>query len=100
MNIINRIPKFNQELNKLFREYANRPSLLYFAENMTRDFGRSQSLSETGGFKSYRRPQDQQCAGTGSFGEADGKNQIDCRNRRRTARSGHSHGGSPDGNGM
>ena len=32
-------PQFNQELNKLFREYANRPSLLYFAENMTRDLG-------------------------------------------------------------
>lgn len=29
--------EFNQELTRLFNEYAGRPSLLYFAENMTND---------------------------------------------------------------
>ena len=32
-------PEFNAELNKLFNEYAGRPSLLYYAENMTKDLG-------------------------------------------------------------
>ncbi len=31
--------EFNRELDTLFREYANRPSLLYYAANMTRDLG-------------------------------------------------------------
>ncbi len=50
-------PQFNQELNKLFREYANRPSLLYFAENMTRDlegarvYLKREDLNHTGAHK-------------------------------------------------
>ena len=32
-------PQFMEELQALYREYANRPSLLYFAEKMTRDLG-------------------------------------------------------------
>ncbi|HCD70254.1 MAG TPA: tryptophan synthase subunit beta, partial [Ruminococcaceae bacterium] len=32
-------PDFIAELDKLNREYANRPSLLYFAEKMTRELG-------------------------------------------------------------
>ena len=31
--------KFNQELNTLLKEYAGRPSLLYYAEKMTKDLG-------------------------------------------------------------
>ena len=31
-------PAFNRELTELFNEYAGRPSRLYFAEKMTRDF--------------------------------------------------------------
>jgi tryptophan synthase beta chain len=30
---------FNDELNALFRDYAGRPSLLYYAEKMTKDLG-------------------------------------------------------------
>ena len=30
---------FNQELDTLLREYAGRPSLLYYAEKMTKDLG-------------------------------------------------------------
>ena len=32
-------PEFNAELNKLLNEYAGRPSLLYYAEKMTKDLG-------------------------------------------------------------
>ena len=32
---------FNQELDTLLREYAGRPSLLYYAEKMTKDLGRT-----------------------------------------------------------
>lgn len=37
-------PEFVSELVQLFREYANRPSLLYYAENMTKDLGRVKNL--------------------------------------------------------
>lgn len=30
---------FNDELNTLLKEYAGRPSLLYYAEQMTKDLG-------------------------------------------------------------
>ena len=32
-------PEFCSELAKLYEEYAGRPSLLYYAENMTKDLG-------------------------------------------------------------
>ena len=32
-------PEFNRELQYLLREYAGRPSGLYYAEKMTRDLG-------------------------------------------------------------
>ncbi|MBO4502392.1 MAG: tryptophan synthase subunit beta, partial [Candidatus Methanomethylophilus sp.] len=32
-------PGFNKELEDLFREYANRPSRLYYAKKMTEDLG-------------------------------------------------------------
>ena len=32
-------PEFVEELDTLLREYAGRPSLLYYAEKMTRDLG-------------------------------------------------------------
>ncbi len=48
---------FNDELTKLFNEYAGRPSLLYFAEKMTRDLGgakiylKREDLNHTGSHK-------------------------------------------------
>ncbi len=48
---------FNQELNTLLREYAGRPSLLYYAEKMTRDLGgakiyfKREDLNHTGSHK-------------------------------------------------
>ena len=50
-------PEFNAELQDLFNNYANRPSLLYFAENMTRDLGgariylKREDLNHTGAHK-------------------------------------------------
>ena len=48
---------FNRELNKLFNEYANRPSRLYYAEKMTKDLGgakiylKREDLNHTGAHK-------------------------------------------------
>lgn len=49
--------QFNEELSALSREYANRPSLLYFAEKMTADLGgakiylKREDLNHTGSHK-------------------------------------------------
>lgn len=49
--------RFNRELNELFNEYANRPSRLYYAEKMTKDFGgakiylKREDLNHTGAHK-------------------------------------------------
>ena len=49
--------KFNRELDLLLKNYAGRPSLLYFAENMTRDLGgarvylKREDLNHTGSHK-------------------------------------------------
>lgn len=50
-------PEFNQELDTLLREYAGRPSLLYFAKKMTKDLGgarvylKREDLNHTGSHK-------------------------------------------------
>lgn len=50
-------PTFNAELADLLNNYANRPSLLYFAKNMTRDLGgakvylKREDLNHTGAHK-------------------------------------------------
>lgn len=49
--------QFNEELDTLFREYAGRPSLLYYAEKMTKDLGgakiylKREDLNHTGSHK-------------------------------------------------
>lgn len=49
--------EFNNELNKLLSEYAGRPSLLYYAEKMTKDLGgakiylKREDLNHTGSHK-------------------------------------------------
>jgi len=45
-------PEFNKELDDLLKNYAGRPSLLYYAEKMR--FRRCKDLSKTRRFKSYR----------------------------------------------
>lgn len=50
-------PDFNRELEELLREYAGRPSLLYYAEKMTKDLGgakiylKREDLNHTGSHK-------------------------------------------------
>lgn len=50
-------PQFIQELNQLLQEYANRPSLLYYAKKMTKDLGgakvylKREDLNHTGSHK-------------------------------------------------
>lgn len=50
-------PQFNKELQELFHEYANRPSLLYYAEKMTKDlcgakiYLKREDLNHTGSHK-------------------------------------------------
>lgn len=67
MNEVNKLEKayaffkqdvgFNQELDTLLKEYAGRPSLLYYAEKMTRDLGgakiyfKREDLNHTGSHK-------------------------------------------------
>lgn len=49
--------QFNKELDELFREYTGRPSLLYYAEKMTKDLGgakiylKREDLNHTGSHK-------------------------------------------------
>ena len=50
-------PDFKKELNRLGEEYAGRPSLLYYAEKMTKDLGgakiylKREDLNHTGSHK-------------------------------------------------
>ena len=50
-------PDFQNELNRLYREYANRPSMLYYAKRMTEDLGgakiylKREDLNHTGAHK-------------------------------------------------
>ena len=50
-------PEFNRELEKLLKEYAGRPSLLYYAKKMTEDLGgakvylKREDLNHTGSHK-------------------------------------------------
>ena len=50
-------PAFNDELNTLLKEYAGRPSLLYYAKKMTEDLGgakiylKREDLNHTGSHK-------------------------------------------------
>ena len=45
---------FNDELNTLLKEYAGRPSLLYYAKKMTEELGGAKIYFKKRGFKSYR----------------------------------------------
>lgn len=50
-------PEFLAELHRYYREYANRPSLLYYAQKMTEDLGgakvylKREDLNHTGAHK-------------------------------------------------
>lgn len=50
-------PEFNEELRRYYRDYAGRPSMLYYAEKMTKDLGgakiylKREDLNHTGAHK-------------------------------------------------
>ena len=48
--------EFLAELQDLHKKYTGRPSLLYYAERMTKDLGASENLFKAGGSKPHRLP--------------------------------------------
>ena len=87
-------PEFNAELNKLLNEYAGRPSLLYYAEKMTKDLGgakiylKREDLNHTGSHKINN------VLGQVLLAKKMGKTRRDRRDRCRTARCGYRNGSS------
>ena len=70
--------EFNRELKDLLNNYAGRPSLLYYAEKMTKDLGgakiylKREDLNHTGSHKI------KQCVRTGASCKKNGKNKGYC----------------------
>ena len=68
--------EFTQELDQLFREYVGRPSLLYYAEKMTKELGgakiylKREDLNHTGAHKLNH------CMGEGLLAKFMGKKKI------------------------
>lgn len=93
-------PNFQKELDDLLKNYAGRPSLLYYAEKMTKDLGgakiylKREDLNHTGSHKINN------VLGQILLAKKMGKTRRHRRNRRRTAWRRHGNCGSPDGNGM
>ncbi len=84
-------PAFHAELDDLLHHYCGRPTPLYFAKRMTRAARRREDLPEARGPAAHRRAQDQQRAGPGNAGAADGQAARHRRDRRGPARRGHRH---------
>ena len=85
---------FWEELRQLYRDYANRPSMLYYAEKMTKDLGgakiylKREDLNHTGAHKINN------VLGQCLLAQRMGKKHV------RPARGGHGDGGGADGHGM
>ena len=83
--------EFNNELNTLLKEYAGRPSLLYYAEKMTKDLGgakiyfKREDLNHTGSHKINN------VLGQALLAKKMGKTRSHRRDRSRTARCGNSN---------
>ena len=84
-------PAFQAELEDLLRDYAGRPTPLYFARRLSEIAGRRAHLPEARRPAPHRRAQDQQLPGAGAAGAAHGQAAGDRRDRRRPARRGHGH---------
>ena len=93
-------PEFTAELDTLLREYAGRPSLLYYAEKMTKDLGgakiylKREDLNHTGSHKINN------VLGQVLLAKKMGKDESHRRDGSRSARRGHRHGGGSAGYGM
>ena len=64
---------FHAELNGLLKDYVGRPTPLYFARRLTETLGGAKIYSQARRPVAYRRAQDQQRAGAGTPGAADGQ---------------------------
>ena len=91
---------FNEELTDLLNNYAGRPSLLYYAEKMTKDLGgakiylKREDLNHTGSHKINN------VLGQVLLAKKNGKDPCNSRNRSRTAWGGNSNGSISYGYGM
>ena len=86
--------EFNRELDELLREYAGRPSRLYYAEKMTKDLG---------GAKIYLKREDLNHTGSHKINNVLGQVLLAKKmgkTRRRTAWRGDSDSRRSYGNGM
>ena len=81
----------SERLDRLLSRYAGRPTPLYEAERLSERGGLAR-LPEARGPAPHRRPQDQQCAGPGFAGRADGQGTDHRGDRRRAARRRDRHG--------
>ena len=87
---------FLDELNYYHKQYTGRPSLLYYAEKMTRDLGgakiylKREDLNHTGAHKINNVIGQMLLAKKMPFGKAHGQEKGDRRDGRRSARSGDS----------
>ena len=52
-------PEFQEELEDLLKNYAGRPSMLYYAEKMTKDLKGAKIYLKREDPQPYRLPQDQ-----------------------------------------
>ncbi len=78
-------PAFTGEFERMLREYAGTPSLLYDATRLS-ERRRRPDPAQARGPQPHRRPQDPQRARPGAAHQADGQDPGDRRDRRRAAR--------------
>ena len=93
-------PAFQARLDSLLRDYAGRPTPLYFAARLSRGTGRGENLPQARGPAAHRCAQDQQLHRSGIARRADGQAADHRRNRRRPARRSDSHRLRAAGHGM
>jgi len=82
-------PVFQQELRHHLKEFAGRPTELYFAERADPALRRGENLSQARGSPAYGSAQNQQRARAGAIGAADEQKAHHRRNRRGSAWRGH-----------
>ena len=81
-------PGFGARLEELSKTYAGRPTPLYLARDSHRKGGRDQDLLEEGGPGPHGGAQNQQRAGAGAAGGADGEEADHCGDGCGAARGG------------
>ena len=88
-------PEFQRDFDHYLHTYVGRPSLLYFAERLTKEAGGARIYPQARGPEPHRRPQDQQLHRPGAADQAHGQAAHHRRDGGRPARRRHGHGGGP-----